>query len=59
MKKLEKKRRENIKDLLPILSKIEENEPLEYLDELEEEIYTTSIYLKEIIEDFLQPKRTS
>ena len=57
MKKLEKKRMENIKGLLDILSKIEENEPLEYFDELEEEIYTTSIYLKGVIEDFLTTQK--
>lgn len=53
MKKLEKKRMETINNLYEVLSKIEENEPLEYFNETEKEIYTTSIYLKEIIEDFL------
>ena len=53
MKELEKKRMETIKNLLEVLSKIEEIEPLEYSDETEEEMYKTSIYLKEIIEDFL------
>lgn len=57
MEELEKKRMENIKGLLDILSKIEECEPLEYSDEIEEEIYTTSIYLKGIIEDFLTSTR--
>lgn len=54
MKELEKKRMENIKKLLDVLSEIEANEPLECSDEIEEEIYITSKYLKEIIEEFLQ-----
>lgn len=53
MKELEKKRMEIIKKLWEVLTKMEENEPLECSDETEEEIYKTSIYLKEIIEDFL------
>ena len=54
MKELEKKRMENIKELCNVLSKIEENEPLDYFDETEEEIYKTSIYLRGIVEDFLE-----